>query len=95
MGIWDDDYGISVSNKHQITKENLSELLSGFQRNPANPKGYEIYRIKGWNYSQLIETYLEAAELARTEHVPSIIHVVEMTQPQGHSTSGSGLAPLR
>ncbi|TDI97470.1 MAG: transketolase [Caldithrix sp.] len=89
MGIWDDDYGISVSNEHQITKENLSELLSGFQRNPASPKGYEIYRVEGWNYPQLIEIYLEAAELARTEHVPSIIHVFEMTQPQGHSTSGS------
>ncbi len=89
MGIWDDDYGISVANEHQITKENLSELLSGFQRNPASPKGYEIYRVEGWNYPQLIEIYLEAAELARTEHVPSIIHVFEMTQPQGHSTSGS------
>ncbi len=89
MGIWDDDYGISVSNEHQITKENLSELLSGFQRNPASPNGYEIYRVEGWNYPQLIEIYLEAAELARTKHVPSIIHVVEMTQPQGHSTSGS------
>ena len=89
MGIWDDDYGISVSNEHQITKENLSELLSGFQRNPASPNGYEIYRVEGWNYPQLIEIYLEAAELARTEHVPAIIHVFEMTQPQGHSTSGS------
>ena len=89
MGIWDDDYGISVSNEHQITKENLSELLSGFQRNAASPNGYEIYRVEGWNYPQLIEIYLEAAELARTEHIPAIIHVVEMTQPQGHSTSGS------
>ncbi|MCH8873629.1 transketolase [candidate division KSB1 bacterium] len=89
MGIWDDDYGISVSNEHQITKENLSELLSGFQRNAASPNGYEIYRVRGWNYPQLVETYLEAAELARTEHIPAIIHVVEMTQPQGHSTSGS------
>lgn len=86
--IWDDEYGISVHAKYQTTKENISEILKGFQRDKDN-KGFEILRVKGWDYANLIETYLEAGAIAREEHVPVIIHVTELTQPQGHSTSGS------
>lgn len=89
LSIWDDDYGISVTNEYQITKGNLSELLSGFQRQADERDGFEIFTVKGWDYPALIETYARATQIARTEHVPSIIHVVEMTQPLGHSTSGS------
>lgn len=89
ISIWDDEYGISVPNEHQITKGNLSELLAGFQRKPGSPLGYEIFTVKGWDYSGLMEVYARASELARTDHVPIIIHVTEMTQPLGHSTSGS------
>jgi len=88
ISIWDDEYGISVHAKHQTTKENISEVLKGFQRN-TNEKGFEILRVKGWDYPNLIETYQEAAKIAREEHVPVLIHVLELTQPQGHSTSGS------
>lgn len=88
ISIWDDEYGISVHAKHQTTKENISEILSGFQRNDDD-KGYEILTVKGWDYVSLIETYEKAGEIARKEHVPVIIHVQELTQPQGHSTSGS------
>ncbi|MFQ5435835.1 MAG: thiamine pyrophosphate-dependent dehydrogenase E1 component subunit alpha, partial [Anaerolineae bacterium] len=88
LSIWDDGYGISVPNKYQITKENLSELLKGFQREPGT-NGFDIYTVKAWDYPALIETYAKAAETARKEHVPAIIHVVDVTQPQGHSTSGS------
>lgn len=88
ISIWDDDYGISVHAKHQTTKENISEILSGFQRT-ENKSGYEILTVKGWDYVSLIDTYEKAGEIARKEHVPVIIHVQELTQPQGHSTSGS------
>lgn len=88
MSIWDDDYGISVPNEFQITKSNISELLKGFQREDDS-NGYEIFVVKGWDYVSLLETYGEAERIAREEHVPCIIHVIEMTQPQGHSTSGS------
>ncbi len=88
MSVWDDEYGISVHAKHQTTKENISEILKGFQRDENN-KGYEIFTLNGWDYPTLIETYEKAAEIARTEHVPVLIHVRELTQPQGHSTSGS------
>ncbi|WP_298238007.1 alpha-ketoacid dehydrogenase subunit alpha/beta [uncultured Algibacter sp.] len=88
ISVWDDEYGISVHAKHQTTKENISEILKGFQRDKDN-KGYEILRVKGWDYPNLIETYQEAAAIAREEHVPVLIHVQELTQPQGHSTSGS------
>ena len=88
ISIWDDEYGISVHAKHQTTKENISEILKGFQRDQRN-KGYEILRVKGWDYANLVETYQEAASIAREEHVPVLIHVLELTQPQGHSTSGS------
>ena len=89
LSIWDDGYGISVPNEHQITKSNLSELLKGFQREPNSNQGYDIYTVKGWDYQALMETYQKAANNARRHHIPAIIHVIEMTQPQGHSTSGS------
>ncbi|WP_034257904.1 alpha-ketoacid dehydrogenase subunit alpha/beta [Altibacter lentus] len=88
MSVWDDAYGISVHAKHQTTKENISEILKGFQRTEED-QGYEIMRVKGWDYPVLIETYQKASALAREEHVPVLIHVLELTQPQGHSTSGS------
>ncbi len=89
VSIWDDNYGISVPNEFQITKGHLSELLKGFQREPKQKQGYDIYTVKGWDYPGLCETYVAAASIVRMEHVPAIIHVTEMTQPQGHSTSGS------
>ncbi len=88
ISIWDDEYGISVHAKHHTTKENISEVLKGFQRDNNNA-GFEILRVKGWDYANLIETYQEAGTIAREEHVPVLIHVLELTQPQGHSTSGS------
>jgi pyruvate/2-oxoglutarate/acetoin dehydrogenase E1 component/TPP-dependent pyruvate/acetoin dehydrogenase alpha subunit len=89
ISIWDDGYGISVTNEQQMVKQNLSELLAGFQRTANNNEGYELYTVKGWDYPALLETYVRATEIARTGHVPVLIHVVELTQPQGHSTSGS------
>ena len=88
MSVWDDEYGISVHAKHQTTKESISEILSGFQRN-KDVNGYEILTVKGWDYPELISTYETAAKIAREEHVPVLIHVTQLTQPQGHSTSGS------
>jgi pyruvate/2-oxoglutarate/acetoin dehydrogenase E1 component/TPP-dependent pyruvate/acetoin dehydrogenase alpha subunit len=89
LSIWDDDYGISVPNKYQITGENIGKLLTGFQREPGANNGYDLYTARGWNYPELIHTYQQAAEATRLEQVPSIVHIIEMTQPQGHSTSGS------
>ncbi|HFQ94652.1 MAG TPA: thiamine pyrophosphate-dependent dehydrogenase E1 component subunit alpha, partial [Anaerolineae bacterium] len=89
IAIWDDEYGISVTNKYQITKQNLSELLKGFQRDPGSDEGFDIYTVKGWDYMALVETFQQAADTARNDHIPAIIHVTELTQPQGHSTSGS------
>jgi len=88
ISIWDDNYGISVPAKYQTTKENISEVLKGFQRDDNN-KGYEIFVVEGWNYTQLVDIYSKAAKIAREEHVPVLIHVRELTQPFGHSTSGS------
>ena len=88
ISIWDDGYGISVPKKYQTTKENISEVLKGFQRD-KNSKGYEIFRAKGWDYASLCSTYEKAIAICRKEHVPVLIHVDEVTQPQGHSTSGS------
>lgn len=88
INIWDDEYGISVHAKYQTTKESISEILKGFQRDDKT-KGYEILKVNGWDYPALMETYQKASEIARKEHVPVMIHVVELTQPQGHSTSGS------
>jgi pyruvate/2-oxoglutarate/acetoin dehydrogenase E1 component/TPP-dependent pyruvate/acetoin dehydrogenase alpha subunit len=88
ISVWDDEYGISVHAKHQTTKESISEILKGFQReNEAN--GYEIIVVDGWDYVQLVDVYNKAAIIAREQHVPVLIHVKELTQPQGHSTSGS------
>jgi pyruvate/2-oxoglutarate/acetoin dehydrogenase E1 component/TPP-dependent pyruvate/acetoin dehydrogenase alpha subunit len=88
VSIWDDEYGISVHAKHQTTKENISEILKGFQKE-EDTNGYEIFKVAGWDYTNLIKTYKRASEIAREKHIPVIIHVNELTQPQGHSTSGS------
>jgi 2-oxoisovalerate dehydrogenase E1 component len=88
MSVWDDGYGISVARKHQTTKDSISDALSGMQRNETTP-GYEIFVTKGWDYPSLCETYEKAIKLCRDEHVPVLIHVKEVNQPQGHSTSGS------
>ncbi|MBE0393331.1 pyruvate/2-oxoglutarate/acetoin dehydrogenase E1 component/TPP-dependent pyruvate/acetoin dehydrogenase alpha subunit [Flavobacterium sp. 7E] len=88
ISVWDDEYGISVHAKHQTTKENISEILKGYQRD-TNADGYEILRVKGWDYTDLIATYEKASAVAREKHVPVLVHVNELTQPQGHSTSGS------
>ncbi|MGM8363092.1 alpha-ketoacid dehydrogenase subunit alpha/beta [Flavobacterium sp. ARAG 55.4] len=88
ISIWDDEYGISVHAKHQTTKENISEILSGFQRE-EDSNGIEILTVKGWDYSDLITTYEKASKIAREKHIPVLVHVQELTQPQGHSSSGS------
>ncbi len=88
MSVWDDEYGISVHARHQTTKENISEILKGYQRD-EDSDGYEIFRVKGWDYAELVSTYERAAAIAREHHIPVLIHVNELTQPQGHSTSGS------
>ena len=88
VSVWDDQYGISVHAKYQTTKEDISEILKGFQRD-ENGNGYEIIRVMGWDYPTLIDAYQKASDIARKEHVPVLIHVKELTQPQGHSTSGS------
>lgn len=88
MSVWDDEYGISVHAKHQTTKESISEILKGYQRE-ENTNGFEILTVKGWDYVDLIATYEKAATIARENHVPVLIHVNQLTQPQGHSSSGS------
>ena len=88
ISIWDDEYGISVPAEFHTTKSNISKVLNGFQRN-EDEKGYEIIVVKGWDYTALIHAYETASDLAREQHVPVMIHVTELTQPQGHSTSGS------
>lgn len=88
ISVWDDGHGISVPKKYQTTKESISEVLKGFQREKGG-KGYEIFKTKGWDYAHLIETYEKAIKVCREEHVPVLVHVEEVTQPQGHSTSGS------
>lgn len=88
ISIWDDEYGISVPAEFHTTKGDISEVLKGLQRD-ENTKGYEIIKVKGWDYTALIHTYENASYIAREGHVPVMIHVVELTQPQGHSTSGS------
>lgn len=88
ISIWDDSYGISVENKDQTIKENISEALSGFKKsNDSN--GFEILSVKGWDYPNLINTYQKANDIARVHHIPVIVHVTELTQPIGHSSSGS------
>ncbi len=88
MSVWDDGFGISVSRENQTTKNSISEALAGMQRTSDKP-GYEILVTKGWDYPHLCETYEKAVAIAREEHVPVLVHVQEVTQPQGHSTSGS------
>jgi 2-oxoisovalerate dehydrogenase E1 component len=88
MCVWDDGHGISVPKKYQTTKESISEVLKGFQKE-ANTNGFEIFKVKGWDYVALCETFEKATAIAREQHVPVLIHVEEITQPQGHSTSGS------
>ncbi|WP_461088730.1 thiamine pyrophosphate-dependent enzyme [Spirosoma gilvum] len=88
MSVWDDGYGISVPVEYQTTKASISKALAGLQRD-AHDKGIEIFTVKGWDYIGLLETYQQAAHICRTEHVPVLVHVQELTQPQGHSTSGS------
>ena len=88
MSVWDDGYGISVAKEFQTIKESISEALSGFQRTDEK-KGFEIFKTKGWDYPHLCATYEKAVRLAREEHVPVLVHVEEVNQPQGHSTSGS------
>jgi pyruvate/2-oxoglutarate/acetoin dehydrogenase E1 component/TPP-dependent pyruvate/acetoin dehydrogenase alpha subunit len=88
MSVWDDGYGISVPVEYQTTKGSISKAMAGFQRD-ADDKGIEILTVKGWDYVALLETYQQAARICRLEHVPVLVHVQELTQPQGHSSSGS------
>ena len=88
MSVWDDEYGISVPAEYHTIKQSISEALKGFSRD-ENTQGFEIIKVKGWDYPALIEAYGKAEKLARVEHVPVLVHVTELTQPQGHSTSGS------
>lgn len=89
ISVWDDGYGISVPNEVQVTKGSISELLEGFRRVPGGSTGYEIDVVRGWDYPALIATYERTAAIVRREHVPAVVHVTELTQPHGHSTSGS------
>lgn len=89
LSIWDDGYGISVPNRFQVTKGDLSALLAGFARAPGAEGGYNLFTVRGWDFPALVESYAAASEAARADHVPAIVHVTEVTQPQGHSTSGS------
>lgn len=88
ISIWDDGYGISVPQEYQTTKQDISEVLRGFQRDEKG-EGLEIFKVKGWDYPGLCETYERAINICREKHIPVMIHVYEMTQPQGHSSSGS------
>ena len=89
VSIWDDGYGISVPTQNQRAKADISEMLSGFKRNEGENQGCEIIKVKAWDYPALMEAYAKAEHFARQESVPVVIHVTEVTQPQGHSTSGS------
>ncbi len=88
ISVWDDGYGISVPAKHQTTKQNISEILRGFERNEKG-EGYVILRARGWDYPGLCEMYEQGIRICREEHVPVLFHIQQVTQPQGHSTSGS------
>ncbi|ODS87244.1 MAG: transketolase [Chryseobacterium sp. SCN 40-13] len=89
VSIWDDGYGISVPTHNQRAKADISEMLSGFQRKEGENQGCEIIQVKAWDYPALLDAYAKAEHFARTESIPVVVHVVEVTQPQGHSTSGS------
>ena len=88
VSVWDDNYGISVPSEYQTTKGDISEVLKGFKKE-KNSNGFEIFKVKGWDYVELMKTYEKAEQICRTEHIPVIVHVNELTQPLGHSTSGS------
>ncbi len=88
LSVWDDGWGISVPRKYQTTKENISEILKGFEKEGSS-NGFKIYRCKGWDYPALCKMYEEGIALCRKEHIPVLFHISEVTQPQGHSTSGS------
>lgn len=87
ISIYDDGYGISVANEFQMTKGNIGSLLKGFER--ENDSGFNLYTVPAWDYTALIETYQNATDAARENHIPALVHVIDVTQPQGHSTSGS------
>ena len=91
--VYDDGYGISVPNEFQMVKENIFAIMQGFQREDCMEedceRGFNLYQVRGWDYPELLATYRKAAEVAREHHIPSLVHVIELTQPQGHSTSGS------
>ena len=89
MSIWDDGYGISVPSEYHTTRNDLSKVLSGFQRSSKKENGFELFSVKAWDYEGLLKAYSKAVKVAREDHVPSIIHVKDVTQPQGHTTSGS------
>ncbi len=89
ISIWDDGYGISVPSEFQIAKADLSEILDGFRRRPGSDEGIELVRVAGWDYPALVDAYLATAERVRRDHRPAVVHVADLTQPQGHSTSGS------
>src|SRR5260221_12059802 len=90
--VYDDGYGISVPNQFQMVKANIYSILQGFQREPCPEpeceRGYDLYQVRGWDYPALIETFASAAEIARQDHIPALVHVFVVTQTQGHSTSG-------
>ncbi|HXD12422.1 MAG TPA: thiamine pyrophosphate-dependent enzyme [Anaerolineales bacterium] len=91
--VYDDGYGISVPNQFQMVKEDIYTILQGFQRDPCPEpecqRGYDLYQVRGWDYPALLETFASAADIARQYHIPALVHVHDVTQPQGHSTSGS------
>ncbi len=89
MSVWDDHYGISVPAEYQTTKQSISAILMGLQREGEGESGFEIFVVPGWDYPALVDAYQRAAAVCRAQHVPVLIHVTELTQPQGHSTSGS------
>ena len=89
VSVWDDHYGISVPAEYQTTKQSISDIMMGLQRDGEGQSGFEIYVVRGWDYVGLVDTYQRAAAVCREQHVPVLIHVTELTQPQGHSTSGS------
>ena len=88
MSVWDDGYGISVDNSIQTIKKSISSALKGFQKE-TKTNGIEIFTARGWNYPELLETYRKADQIARQTRVPVLVHITELTQPLGHSSSGS------
>jgi len=89
LSIWDDGFGISVPNAFQMTKGDIARILEGFGHRPGGRPGIDLYVVRGWDYPELCSTYLEASDIVRSKHTPAILHVTELTQPFGHSTSGN------